>query len=345
MTLKPQNTYDRLTTRPSWQYVGGGGSISYQLGTDEGSATEVHDIDYNDLYQASIDILGWSKQQGTGIFRKLPAQHPYFSFLYANRITDIKGIGPRGQVIGRNAGSGPKPMADFKLVRLTVNYGTPPYYMAGAKGFDKTDPFLTAGTSEDKRFLIPSEYDSDTKFAAQRTTFMKWPAEAPAPLTNQPIKDTGGATIAVTKQRITFTWVQVPDHGLFPGGFDQNKTSPNIDKCIGRVNSEEFLGYPRGTVLFEGWKPMPRIMGIPSEALGLGFDQLPRSWDVKLQFSFFDPKPLGDENKRGHNLAPCPKDRKWYRLITNVDNATDTSIFWKYQEEDLRDIFKMNLVA
>lgn len=344
MSLYPESSYVRLSLGKSRQVVLSG-MTDFSFATDESTAVETHDFFQEELSCVVADILGWSKKSGIKIYRKIPARHSSYPYMFANKIARVDHLGPSGQFL-----SGLGYDARYKQLRLTINYAIPPYLIAGAaNGFGNVpDPF---NDTEDRRYLQPIDYQISSEFVQQKMHMFNWPTGSDAPQQGKPIPESAGRSILVTKTKLSFLWVQIPDDGLFMGaggaaGFENTKTSPKIQGCIGKVNDKTFLGFDRGTVLFEGWKPIPRVSPVPSSYLGLPPLTTPRFWDVQLVFSYFDPTPVGQHaanaagEPKGHNLVPTPQG-KWYRILAN-DPAVDLSANWKYQESDFNKIFEMN---
>lgn len=342
MSLYPETIYERIISAPApSRQVVIPGATTFSFSTEESSATETHDIEYIDLPWAVADILGWSRTSGTGIYRKMPAQHPRIYSLYANKITNIEALGPQGQFI---AAKGPD--AFYKTMRLTVQYGTPPYRIVGAANRNGNDPFWQAGTSESQRYLQPIDYEVSAEFIQSKRDKFRWPTNSDASQPGEPIPEASGRTKKLVRMKMNFLWVQVPDDGLFAGGFDSNKFSTKIMDRILTVNDASFMGFPKGTLLFEGFKPIPKSLPVPATYMGLEDNQMPRAWDVQLCFSFFDPSPVGNhtalapaDQPRGHNLVLCPNN-KWYRIL--IDAALDDEDNWLYRETDFTKIFEMN---
>lgn len=315
---------------PTIQYVGpDGGGISGRFNTSSSTATLVYDIQGgNPQYQSQLpqliqDVLGYSYKSGTSLKRVLPKPHPELPYLWASGINSIRGVAPAGKMSTNIGGV----QGGWRRIRVEVQYETPPYSI-------KKD-----GVPEYTRFMIPDPTPA-TEFVEIKAGQFRFVDGAPS--TNKTI--TGGMAQILTKTRHNFKWIQVPDDGLYSGGgFDAGTGGrpTNIENALGKVNSDVWRGYPIGTLLLEGYKPIARSMPI---ILDVARNILMRAWDVELHILHFDPgypDNLGDPNVRGHNLFPNPDDGRWWRAIRAIQGATDSSYFWRYQSTPFADIFNM----
>ena len=346
MSVLPEQFY-RITSSAKSRQLVTDGSLDASFGFDESTAVETHDVKFESVRQLSFvirDILGFSRKEGVKIFRKVPAQHSMFPTMYANKVSRIEFMAPTGKIQGVGGDA-----SKYRQVRLKVNYATPPYRVVGAEQSGGPETFLnTAGTTEDQRYLQPLAYEARTEFVQQKRDMFSWPTGSTAPQAGSPVPEAGGRTITFPKTRMTFLWVQVPDLGLFDSGFSVSKISTKIMARVGTVNNASFMGFPRGTLLFEGWTPQPRMLPVDPTVFGQEWEigDTPLTWDVQLVFSYFEPSPVGTHaagpsgTPAGHNLIPAP-NFQWYRILAN-NAASDVSANWKYAESDLTKIFEMN---
>lgn len=360
---------------PCWHRVAEGSAISGQFGTGMSTLTETWDIEPfgapggtipgiapivqtpqgtngpSGVQDMALNLLGYfaqgvlgyaiSKGAGSGINRILPSKHPDIPYLWASKITNVEGVGPTGKSSST--------VATWRLIRVHIQYETPPYFMLAD----------SAVTAEWQRFTI-IDIDPATEFLQRRTGSFQWP-KVPGEggvLTGRPITDTNGASLRLSKKRVTMNWCCVPDVGLFTGkGFNSSGgNSPNIEACVGCVNKTPFMCYPPGTLLMEAWKPTPRTYPWMTNVAPSG---LPRAYDVRLVFSYFgahlpqagdllqpvytvDPAVPGYNaaSVLGHQCVPHPTNGKWYRAF--LQRQTDQSAYWKYPIAEFNNIFKMN---
>lgn len=315
------------STVPVLQYVGQGGTIGGSFNTRMSSATITYDIRDYDLPTFVGEVLGYATASGGAIQRVLPKQHPSFPWLFASSVSVQEGLGPTG----KRADTGGE-IASWKRVRVSVNFETPPFKVAA----DGAGP-------EYLRYTM-LEVTPATEFLQRQAGTFQFPEGTPNsdPEDPTPMPDTqiggGGVVQVVNKTRLTFTWVQLPDAGLFNGGgFDAGGRAALIEDGLGKVNDADWHSYPKGTLLLDSWKPIPHSM--PANISPGG--GVARSWDAQISMLFFDPPSARPEQYRGHNLAPHPSNGLWYRV--HQFQQQDTSQYWRYQEYDFEQIFAMNV--
>jgi hypothetical protein len=309
---KPTNTYSINPVVATWQDVTGS-PVDYHFAYGQQTAVEKWDIADVDLDFFRQDTLGYavSNGPGLGIDRQLPAQHPQMQEMRAVSVGPVEALAPTGQ----RAATGGQTAA-FKLLRVTVNYERPLYTML-ANG---------AADAEWKRFTIP-DVGPTAEYIVREGGSYQWPADHPK-LPNKPLIKGPARRQIVKKTRVTVTWYQVPDAGLFVGGWPG--ASPNIEGGIGCVNDDAFMDRAAGVWLFTGWKPEPRLMMKPNVGTGL-------AWDVKLFLLRFDlpDASYGNPANRGHNCVPWV-DGKWYQVTSVINGQTI------YPTYDFRKLFLMN---
>jgi hypothetical protein len=361
-TPYPRNVYEHISpTALTQQYVGNRGSmVGGQFESGRSTWSEQWAFIQDDFQTFINDVLGWSmKGESSKIMkRKLPAQSKQFPQMRASRISGIEALAPTGQ-------KGDGGLASFNEIRATIQFETPPYDML-------TDDQLAApGTgigdagypAEAFRYVIWDVRPAG-EFARTNRDAWKYPPNTGSKNQNKPITGSGGQALLLTKTRITALWIQVPDawvvSGTVPGGPDAGDDAvcfTNLEATLGTVNDGEFLGRPRGTMLFESFEPTPRVLPVSPEAIGIvepGF--FARCWDIKLQWLYFNPgwvydkvalkfvpTMLQDPTKLGHNLVFNLKSAggpKWERALIARSDAVDIPENWLYQESDHDRLFK-----
>lgn len=325
----PLNIYPRLSPNvPAYQDVRGTGSVSASMASGQSSFTEHWFIKDTDLQQFTQDVLGWSKKNGVRINRNTPAQHADLNFMWASRVTSVEGYASTGK---RAAAAGS--VASFKLLRIGVQYDTPPYRIV--------DDVAFAGDKEYKRYVVPTS-ETNAEFLQLAKGAFVFYGGAPAPNANKTFGRPGesGALQIVMKTKVTYLWIQVPDNGLFSmGGFDQGGRPYNIENALGTVNNDTWHSYPKGTLLLESYGLTPQTLPIAPATVGLPPRGIPRVWNVALNFVYFDPLPF-DANFRGHNLVPLPGSNSW--VLAKRQGAADGDETQRiYQYSNFDTIFEM----
>lgn len=321
---------------PSSQYVGEPNVQGCSMSNGTSTAFITFNVLQEDMLDFTADVLGYSQAAGSGILRTPPSKHPIFPFLFASRI-EWTPRAPDRPTIGSEEGG---QSAQFKLWQARVQFESPPYRIAPSGG----------GPEYERYTIIKAE--SHAEFIQRMQGIFIYPTVAFGIYRAGANKVTGpnGVPVLLCKTKIQIKWMQVPDDGLFAGGFNNGSGSPdNILNGLGTVNSIEFLGYDPQTILFESFVTEPVSMACGPSFLGMADDDAPRCWNVTLNFIYFDPPaadlPTGPNSDsgalvHGHNLLPCPGNNKWYRVYR--DGGSDVSGDWKFAETDLNNVFLMN---
>lgn len=286
--------------------------------------------DPNKLTQFIEDVVGWSKKSfgpqdpGPQIERHLPARHPFYRWLWASGINSVDPVGFPTQANGPLGA-----YAKYTLLRINVAFSTPPF------------PLMEDGQvdlGEFQRYVSIEGQETTSSFIQQKNGCFRF-GETAVGWESQTVPESGGMTITVSKTRIKLLWHQVPDIGLFTGGWPGAPTK--ILDALGRVNDAAFLGYPKYTILFDSYNPIPRTMPVDPTLLGLGPQDVPRSWDVQLVFDYFNPES-GEAAPVGWQGAPNPKNRKWYHVYINGLAGGDVEANMPYDTHDMESVFHMN---
>jgi len=335
----PRNFYDNIVKWvPSQQFVGKSGSAvdgNFEVGRSTWSEQWV--VNSDDLQTLIENVIGYAMaggaQAGNGVMtRYLPATSNEFPYMYASSIQRVEALAPTGKGMFEEA--------RFKQWRATIQFETPPYNV-----YTDEQVFTNSSATrppESQRYVVWNRQPAP-EFA--RTPYNAWiyPPGTGASNAGDPLPGQNGQAILLTKYRITATWVQVPEAWI---STNSGQTFANLDAATSTVNNAEFLGYPKGTLLFESYEPTPRVMPIPPGQIALNPGQTPRCYDVMLKWLYFDPQPVytpGNPNDaaRGHNLVynPATNPGQWQRAL-KINTNTDVSANWFYREYDHTKIFK-----
>lgn len=272
-------------------------------------------IKWTDRERAIGGILGFAARVGNAIHRVKPWVHSDYYWLYATKISGMRGINPRGTgSIGNNSrGNFP----DYEFCKLSVLFQTLPYAVL-------TDGDLGAA-GEWNRYV-------ETKFKCQSMILSSdkgaWQFDDPAAPNNQTVR--GSMGYPLTKAVIELKWMLVPGAYVF----DANGIPTKILSGVNKVNNAAFMGYPAGTLLLDNPVFEPVSAAVKPAELGLpDLRQPARLWNVTLPLRFFDP-PRGASAFRGHNLFPHPQggaNGNWFRVRTqDVPAGSARTLFQTY---------------
>lgn len=332
------------------EFVGKGNSIGGSFAGGVSQFSEQWQFTQSAFPSVVSDILGYSTDgktnratgvNGTTMQRVLPTRCAQFPWLWASRVSGLEGIGSKGIELGLNGGV----MAGWKMMRMTVQYETPPYEVKSDEIVKNADS--NNSPAESQRYVIWKQTPS-VEFVQSTIDSFSWPKQA-HDRDLDIIQGSKGYALLVAKVRITANWIQVCDDWVRSGS---NKFG-NIEAALGTVNHKSFLDRPAGTMLFESYEATPRVEPVDPAVMNQidRTSTIPRSWDITLNWAYFDPTDGGatasgisqafDGTPRyGHNLAFDPITAKWWRPLLNTKGVTDSNGYWKYRESDHSKIFK-----
>jgi len=337
-------------------------SSSFQ--TDGGSASMEVMIDGDKLSGLIYDVLGWVKKTNDGngsIERGLPAAHPYYDWLYATKISDIRGIKPISRKIGsdfqRQQQLHMRDFVGYEKYKLKIDFEPRPYLIATnetIKGQRKNKKWFYNLNGDSIEFLDCKEYlrffDIECEPSAEilsspqgQFIFKRSDALPPhqIPISNQ---NGGGVGITIAKRKIKFTWFFVPYSVVF---------SDTITQGLGKINQYGFYNFPPGTLLLEGvevkrYPPPSQLLLADPVTKGPVASKLcditfvcSCLWQWSNDLGTGIP-PINENNRYkipfGHNLVPWPGDLKYYYTETNAQsgaNFTPRPVYGSYPFERL----------
>lgn len=265
-----------------------------------------------------VYVSGPSGQSGRmRLYRNAPTRHPKWPWMYATKLLNITGVKPRGTETtdddnGIPGYSGPLSnlygeihrVATYQYAEITVLFEPLPYNVQFKK-IGSTTPEV-----EYNRFCS-FEYEPIEEAILGLGGSLLF-REGPPGSGNPPQSLPQTIGFIYSKLNIKMTWHHVPESWIFtPEGVPEKLLA-----CIGKVNSDPFLGYSTGTLRC---KP-PKINRFVAPYSFL--DNEPTFWyNIEFNFEHFDP-PNGDplSNKRGHNLFPWRGDNKFYYCTSQAGN-------------------------
>jgi hypothetical protein len=332
-----------------------GGDFAY----NEQHATAVLDVDFDSnpkqitLPLVIADVLGFpvvgrpysgegNSNLGGVLSRKLPFQHPRFTWMWAQKIGSIQG---RKFKAKRWSPVTATSYAEYSQVRLTVLFWTPPYdvwpdnvvgadFVNGIPGFEWL------------RFTSPPTGEAGIENIVRPGTFLRWanvgagspgfpPGTGYFPAVNGSTAIPSGIPLRVPKEYVKVVWHQVPAIGL--RGKSGWGRPGNINSFLGRVNSAAFPpiyvgqdavtgnpalvatpaaeSYPAETLLFLKPTVEEETPPVAPELISpFLLKHVPRTYKVTFNMLFFDPptdpRPGGGNTSYplhvGHNGLPMP---------------------------------------
>lgn len=296
---------------------------AYRFQTDQTQATFSMEVYWDDFINNGSDgvvprILGYpSVVDGIGntitrISRSLPMAHPLFPWLYATAITDVRGIKQTGIKNG---------LSSYDRAILTIAFTSLNYNILS----DAQLPNFSIGANEfpneSLRFVVKHPKPKVEYISLDRY-FFKYAEGVSPPNGNTFPLGIGKITVKVD---LEWTWCDVPDRAIF----DSNGYAPRIYPLMGTVNSVAFAGCDPGTLLFYPPEFTPRMAPVSPDATGIlsvdsagNISNVPRTWDVRFRFGYWDPAPRGVPagSNKGWNLAIWPGDQKFYLVQSSKGN-------------------------
>lgn len=214
-------------------------------------------VDFDSVPEVFQAILGYQNLQGDRLHRKLPAKHPKFPWMYATGIQDIKHVKPIGK-----AGK----YYQYRWTDCNVIFQTLPFPVL------EDDAIAVAG-DEHLRFC-KKIFEPVTEVVSLDRGMFKFSDGKAFP----------GSFIPVPKANVHWTWYKVPHKYIM----DANGIPTRINAAIGKVNLEDFAGYPAGTLLLLNPKLTQVYSPTNPVLLGLKSTDSPIEWQVDLPF-LYDP--------------------------------------------------------
>jgi hypothetical protein len=279
-------------------------SFAYADGNQAGMSIFVG---WNDVETAIADLLGINKiDPNTGnLSRQPPMPHPLWQQLRCSKISSVKPVqwsGTEDELLEVPGSVATATASVYNFFLLTCIFTQPKFRMLDDATLDEI--YGTNPRQEWQRWL---EYvpQPATEVLSREQGDIAW-AEGPA--MGQPVK--APTPQFLTKTDMVYKWRNVPYQ---PGVLNNNGVAAALEAAVNCVNNADFLGQPKGTLLFKSYKLQP--IEDPVKPL-LDDDNLESGspalvCDVELVFGKFDP-PAG-AGTRGWVLSPYT-DGKWYAV-------------------------------
>lgn len=284
----------------------GGESIALEGGT----ATIAVEIPWYLARQFVRFALGWSytpyptgSDSSRRLVRENPVRHPRFPFLTASSVS-FQGISPLGvEGVGTKVDgiySTSVPVAAYDKTIATVTFTDRPWRFQEDGG--SYDP--AAEASRNTYFDPVPSVEIISAEGLNNIKFANGPGAG-----GPPIPAPFGTLMS--KTTYTLNWMWVPHEYISTTTYPL-LTPTAILACVGRVNSDTFLGiFPPGTMLLQApvFTPFRFPIATAEPAADEGFF----GWNVRLPLQYFDPtRGVADANYRGHQCVPYRPNLLWY---------------------------------
>lgn len=302
--------------------------------------------------QCRRDTLGYAYTDSTHkLYRVNPVRHPDWDDCHATGLSLHRACIRGNDALLSGGRTQPKYEAtkplgsiayttNYELAEATIRFGQLPYPL-----IDDSDMFYLDGVTPLPEYYRNVDWSHDVKEEVStlnsETDRQLIFCEGSTPPNGTAFP--GRAIEYVCKTSLAWRWYNVPEEYLFAG---DDGEPVKIQRCLGRVNSVDFYGYPAGTLLLLGaqlvkfqypWRFFDSVY-LTRSVPAFGYH-------VTFLISQFDPTPAvttttvpGTALARGHNLMPyrtvvSGTTTRWYlatlggsptgpRLIPGIDFAT-----------------------
>lgn len=316
------------------------GSAGFAL--DQGKGTAMYDVT-DPLYvsNAVVDLLGATDTavSTTGkLKRQLPKAHPFFPWLYAERVSNIQGVG-RPVTFDLSA-TYEVPLvvpriALYPRYRLTVEFVQRPYAIVS----DDNIPVVTAnwdnvaGVStaykSTKEYVRFTDYDIEPDVDVVTAQHGKLIFRSSDSTNGKSF--TGMPRISIAKAVIKFRWFGIPFRYL-------ESANSYLVGYINYINQDPFWQWEEGSLLYRGLRVLRRYTpAVPDTNLVFGTTAYTpdKLCDVELLWEWTDraltsfPGGLANTNciAAGHNLMPHYLGGFYYVTDANASTAAQKPLF------------------
>lgn len=289
----------------------GGGDV---FGLGRGEAVLVGYIPARKRRSARTFFLGFAEADNTNytLKRTLPVRHPEYADMWCTAVI-FQQFAPTGNTDNENNAPNRPALAtegelskqgNYQHCYVTLRFSNLPYRVVSDE--DLTDDY--SGKEYNRFVTRPANTQASVQvLQAETSSYLKFAEGSGAGSPTQPTAGTtefpGVLGVFQTKTSYSLIWHMVPEEYIFDG-----LIATKFNNCIGRVSSEDFLGFPAGTLLMEPPRFDKRQFPVVTQN---GADPL-FLYDVQINFQHFDPSKGVDSVYRGHNLMPWRNDGKYY---------------------------------
>jgi hypothetical protein len=295
-------------------------------------------------YSEVTTLLGKVAAAGDGRLRRtLPAAHPVYPWLSAERISNIQGVGRQTKVASvaplfTNGVNNIAHYSGYDAYLTTIEFVPRPYAILPDSAITATltewadeagDPVENKFTNE---YLRYTDYEilPDLDIITAQHGQMVFQATASPPGANAK-SFTGMPRVYVPKAVVKVRWFQVPYTYV-------EHTDSLILRYLGYINQTDFkLGnrtWPAGSLLYRGVSARRYTPPVPDVALigGLSVYSPEKLCDLEFYFEYtrrvnaspLSPAPTNENRiQEGHNCMPWYGDRKFYYVTTKAASEDD----------------------
>lgn len=308
------------------------GSAGFAL--DAGRCSWPYYVDGLSIYDALVDIMGVTDQDvGDGrLKRKLPRAHPWFPWCYAERVSNIQGVGKPITFVLSESYECPLLVGKIALYRtylLSIEFLTRPYQLFSDEHVTRQTVTWTNDLGLEEASIITGEYgrfvdydveaDTDIVTAQHGTTVFRSTSDVNGK------SFTGMPRVYVPKQTIKLRWFGIPFRYV-------ESSNSYLARYQNYINQGAFFGYPEGSLLYKGFRTLRRYPPpVPDEVpiAGSTAFSTAKLCDVEIVLEYTGrtlgaPPPAPPANANwlvaGHNLFPHFLDRKFYYVTANNDD-------------------------
>lgn len=315
----PTNSYGWLGVHWVEHITKAGSTATYSFSPNQQQLTFTIRVKFDEFPQAVSELMGYSFVSGVPLKlrRAIPKAHPLFPWLYCVGVSQVVGIGPKKEpkLFKNNADVVTGAIQDYEYALLTCHFSTVPYTIL-------TDTELFGLGGQEWRRFTTRRFKPFVNLAVTEKGMYKF-AEGPG-AGPPPVALDVGLSKAIRKTVITLDWFDVPWRAVYnPSGYPTN-----LEAAVGRVNFNEFLGFPTGTLLCLPYEITEHVSGSTPLNVQLqnGVDP-PLLYNVSLSFEIYQPDVGGAF--QGHNTVPYKIDGLNY-LVTTTGGALGTKLFEYY---------------
>lgn len=303
--------------------------------------------------EPSVANGGNANRQGR-LHRLIPVTHPHWSWMYAERISEIKGLGLAELEDWRALYTFDKPLetsySRYPWYKVTVEFSPRPYNLyeddegnearpAQSEWYHESNPDAARKywyTDEWDRFVTTETFPDGQLIQLPHgttrlvTSFDDLPA-APQPNTVHGLSTGSFARIFISAAIVKMKWHHVP-HSFV------TSLNSNFIKYQGRVNQATFKGFSPGTLLYDSYTSTPFMPAFPDVSL----TRMLQLCNIEMVFRYTvrprgpaAPNELTPSNPNwiaaGHNMQPylLGRNRGFYYAVTPDPVEPNNTQYWQ----------------